>query len=52
MSESDTGETSRFKTKHIEPVTNVEDTNSSGDKWVSKYLSPSKKINSINEKFT
>ena len=26
MSDSDTGETSRFKMKHIEPVTNAEDT--------------------------
>ena len=31
MSYSDTGETSRFKTKHIEPVINVEGTTSSGD---------------------
>ena len=31
MSDSDTGETSRFKIKHIEPVTNVEDTANSGD---------------------
>ena len=31
MSGSDTGETSRFKTKHIEPVTNIEDTTNSGD---------------------
>ena len=31
MSESDTGETSCFKIKHIEPVTNVEDTTNSGD---------------------
>ena len=31
MSDSDTGETSRFKIKYIEPVTNVEDTTKSGD---------------------
>ena len=31
MSDSDTGKTSRFKIKHIEPVTNVEGTNNSGD---------------------
>ena len=31
MSYSDTGETSHFKTKHIEPVINVEGTTSSGD---------------------
>ena len=31
MSDSDTGETSHFKIKHIEPVTNVEDTTNSGD---------------------
>ena len=31
MSDSDTGETSRFEIKHIEPVTNAEDTANSGD---------------------
>ena len=31
MSDSDTGETSRFKIKHIDPVTNVQDTTKSGD---------------------
>ena len=31
MSESDTRETSRFKTKHIEPVTNVQGTTNRGD---------------------
>ena len=31
MSDGDTGETSRFKIKHIEPVTNVEGTANSGD---------------------
>ena len=31
MSDSDTGQTSRFKIKHIEPVTNVEGTTNSGN---------------------
>ena len=31
MSDSDTGEASCFKIKHIEPVTNVEGTTNSGD---------------------
>ena len=31
MSDSDTGETSRFKMKHIEPVTNAEDTATRGN---------------------
>ena len=31
MSDSDTGETSHFKIKYIEPVTNVEGTTNSGD---------------------
>ena len=31
MSESDTGETFRFKIKHIEPVTNVEGTTNISD---------------------
>ena len=31
MSDSDTGETSRFKLKHTEPVANAEDTANSGD---------------------
>ena len=31
MSDSDTGETSRLKIKHTEPVANVEDTTNSGD---------------------
>ena len=31
MSDSDTGEISRFKIKHIEPVTNVEGTTNSSD---------------------
>ena len=31
MFDSVTGETSRFKIKHIEPVKNVEDTTNSGD---------------------
>ena len=31
MSDSDTGETSHFKVKHVKPVTNVEDTTNSGD---------------------
>ena len=31
MSDSDNGETSRFKLKHTEPVANAEDTANSGD---------------------
>ena len=31
MSESDTGETSRLKIKHIELITNIEGTTNSGD---------------------
>ena len=31
MSDGDTGETSRFKIKHTEPVINVEGTTNSGD---------------------
>ena len=37
MSDSDTGETSRFKIKRTEPVTNVEGTTNSGDNSHNDY---------------
>ena len=40
MSDSDTGGTSRFKIKHIEPVTNAEDTVNSGDNSQNASNSP------------